>query len=119
NSTTVSGGSLTSVYFTAGLTGEAHGLFASIASATTAGAAPTFSFSAATSTMSVANGSSGSTTVTVAPVNGFSGNVTFFCTGLPSGSTCTFSPTSVTVASNAVSSAQVTINTSTGTMSSR
>lgn len=107
-----SGGSLTSVYFTAGLTNQAHGLFGSIANTTTTGATPTFSFSASTSTMTIPNGSSGQTTVVVDPVNGFSGAVTFYCTGLPSGATCNFSPSSVTVASNAIASSQVTIDTS-------
>ena len=112
NSTAVSGGANTSLYFTAGLTNEAHGLLGSIASATTTGATPTFALSAATSTMTITNGSSGTTSVAVDPVNGFSGAVTFYCTGLPSGASCSFSPTGITVASNAVSTAQVTINTS-------
>ncbi len=112
NTTSASGGSLTSVYFTAGLAGEAHGLFASIANTTTAGATPTFSFSASTPAMTVTAGSSGMATLVVDPVNGFSGNVTFSCSGLPTGATCSFSPSSVTVASNAVSTTQVTIDTS-------
>jgi uncharacterized protein (TIGR03118 family) len=113
NSATPSGGSNTTVYFTAGLTNEAHGLLGAITSATTAGATPTFSLTAATQAMSVTNGStSAPVNVTVAPVNGFSGAVTFFCTGLPSGASCLFSPTGVTVASNAVSTTQVTVATS-------
>ena len=107
-----SGGAITNVYFTAGLANEAHGLLGAISSATTTGATPTFSFSASTSTMTITNGSSGMATVSAAPVNGFSGGVTFYCTGLPSGAACDFSPSSLTVASNAVSTAQVTIDTS-------
>jgi uncharacterized protein (TIGR03118 family) len=112
NSTAVSGGSNISVYFTAGLTGEAHGLFGAIASSgTTPSGAATYSFSASTSTLTVTDGSSAQATLAVDPVNGFSGNVTFSCTGLPTGATCTFSPASVSVASNAVATSQVTINT--------
>ena len=113
NSTAISGGSNTTVYFTAGLTNEAHGLFGAITSATTTGATPTFSFSAATPAMTVTNGStSAPVTLSVAPVNGFSGAVTFYCTGLPSGASCLFSPTNVNVASNAVSTTQMTVATS-------
>lgn len=112
NSTAVSGGSNTTLFFTAGLANQSHGLLGSITSATTTGATPTFSFSASTSTMTITNGSSGMATISVAPVNGFSDSITFYCTGLPSGATCSFSPTGVTLASNAVSTAQVTIDTS-------
>src|ERR1700742_3622674 len=120
NSTAVSGGSLTNVYFTSGLAGEAHGLFASIANTTTTGAAPTFTFSAATSAMTVTNGNSAQTSLAIDPVNGFSGNVTFSCNGLPTGSSCTFTPPSVSVASNAVATGQVTITTTAAsTMASR
>ena len=45
--TSVSGGDTSTVFFTAGLTNEAHGLFAGIANTTVAGSAPTFGFSAA------------------------------------------------------------------------
>ena len=112
NSTAVSGGVNTNVYFTAGLAGETHGLLGAIANTTVSGATPTFGFSAATGAITVTNGSSGAAMLSVAPVNGFSGNVTFYCTGLPSGATCSFSPASVNVASNAVSTTQVTIDTS-------
>jgi hypothetical protein len=62
--------------------------------------------------MTVTNGStSAPVNVTVAPVNGFSGAVTFYCTGLPSGASCLFSPTGVNVASNAVSTTQMTVAT--------
>ena len=112
NSTTFSGGLNTNVYFVAGLANQAHGLLGAISSATTAGATPAFGFSASTGAITVSNGSvSSPITVSVAPVNGFSGNVTFFCTGLPSGATCNFSPSNVNVASNAVATTQMTVDT--------
>lgn len=43
----------------------------------------------------VAPGNSGSSTVTLTPINGFSGAVTLSCTGLPSGASCSFSPSSL------------------------
>lgn len=112
NSTAVSGGANTNVYFTAGLTNEAHGLLGAISSATTTGAAPTFGFTASTGALTVTDGSSGQAMLSIAPVNGFSGSITFSCTGLPTGATCSFSPATVTVAANALASTQVTIDTS-------
>jgi hypothetical protein len=41
-------------------------------------------------------GGSGATTLTVTPLDGFSQMLTYSCAGLPSGSTCTFAPTSAT-----------------------
>jgi len=120
NSTAASGGSLTNVYFTSGLAGEAHGLFATIANTTTAGATPTYNFSASTSTMSAAAGSADTAIVAVDPVNGFTGSVTFSCSGLPAGASCSFFPASVSVAANAVATSQLTINTTAAsTMASR
>jgi len=44
----------------------------------------------------VAGQDSNSTTITVSPVNGFSGAISSFsCTGLPSGASCSFNPTSL------------------------
>lgn len=58
---------------------------------------------------SVAAGTSaGPATVTIAPTNGFTGTVSFSCSGLPSGATCSFNPTTVTGGSGTT---QVTIQT--------
>jgi subtilase family serine protease len=55
-----------------------------------------FSLSAAAlNPASVAAGASTTTTITLTPNNGFTGTVTFSCSGLPAGATCSFSPTSV------------------------
>jgi hypothetical protein len=91
NSTSKSGGDLSTVYFTAGLTGQAHGLFGAIANDTSSGT-PTFAFTAATNSLTVASGSTAQTTISIEPIYGFVGNVNLACTGLPSGSTCNFSP---------------------------
>jgi len=109
--TAVSGGDPATVYFTAGLAGEKHGLFANIANTTTAGSASTFGFSTSASAISVTAGSSATATISVAPANGFAGTVTMKCTGLPIGATCSFSPASLAVLATAPSTATVTIQT--------
>ncbi len=111
NSSSVSGGSNTNVYFVAGLANEAHGLLASISNATVSGANPTFAFSASAPAATVPDGNSATATLAVAPVNGFSGTVTFSCSGLPAGAACIFTPTSLTVSSSAPATTTLTITT--------
>jgi hypothetical protein len=53
---------------------------------------PDFSLAVTPSSLSIAAGQSGSATVSVASVYGFNQSVQFACSGLPAGSTCTFSP---------------------------
>jgi uncharacterized protein (TIGR03118 family) len=91
NTTSVSGGDPNTVYFTAGLTGEAHGLFGAISNDTSTGT-PTFALTAADGTLSVASGGSAKTTISIQPIYGFVGNVNLGCTGLPSGAVCAFAP---------------------------
>lgn len=72
-----------------------------------------FSVSAAAlSPASVVAGTSTTATVTVTPNNGFTGTVNFACSGLPSGATCTFNPTTV---ANGTGSTQLTIQTAANT----
>lgn len=109
--TGVSGGSTSTVYFTAGLANEAHGLLAGIANTTTAGSTPTFGFSSSSSAVAVVPGGTVQTTISVVPVNGFSGTVALACSGLPAAATCSFSPAQLTVSSSAVATGTVTIQT--------
>jgi subtilase family serine protease len=52
---------------------------------------PHFTLSPSPNSLSTSAGqSTGQTTITVTPQNGFSGNVSFTCSGLPSGATCNF-----------------------------
>lgn len=106
-----SGGSNTTVYFTAGLAGENHGLLGAIANTTVSGASPAIGFSAAAGLMNVSAGSSSQLMLSVVPVNGFSGSVTFACSNLPPGATCSFSPATVNLTPTAVASTQMTVNT--------
>ncbi len=55
-----------------------------------------FSVSAWPIAQTVQRGSNATFTVTVAPINGFMGNVTFSVSGLPAGTSSSFSPPSVT-----------------------
>ena len=98
------------LYFTAGLAKEGHGLFGALAASTVG----TSDFSLAPSPQSgtVTAGGSMNFTLTVTPANGFSNLVTFSC-GAPSGITCTFNPTSITPAGGAATTT-LTATTSTG-----
>ncbi len=65
---------------------------------------PDFLVSVSPSTLTIVAGQSGKATFTVTPQNGFNSQVSFACTGLPSEAACSFSPTSVTPNSAAVTS---------------
>jgi len=70
---------------------------------------PSFTLSLSPNELTVNSGGSGVSTVTVAPLNGFNSAVSFACSGLPAGATCTFSPATVTPSGNPVN-AQLTIS---------
>jgi len=110
--TAVSGGDTSTVYFTAGLTGEVHGLFAAISNDTTTTGTPSYGFSAAASALTVANGSSVPTIISVAPTYSFNGVIKLACSGLPSGASCSFTPSQITASATAPSTAILTIQTS-------
>ncbi|HEX4757842.1 MAG TPA: TIGR03118 family protein [Terracidiphilus sp.] len=111
NTTSVSGGDTNTIYFTAGLAGEAHGLFAALSNDTSSGT-PSYGLSAATTALTVTNGSSVPTVISIAPTYNFNGIVKLACTGLPAGSTCTFLPAQITASATAPSTAILTIQTS-------
>jgi hypothetical protein len=58
--------------------------------------APGFTVAAAPATLTVTGGSSGDTTITVTAAGGFDSAVSFACSGLPAGATCSFLPATVT-----------------------
>lgn len=60
--------------------------------------------------VTVAQGSTTDATIFINPSNTLSGTLTFSCSGLPSASTCTFSPTSVTVAATSNYAAPIAID---------
>ena len=63
---------------------------------------PDFSVSSSVTSLSVYAGQTGTATITVTPVNNFTGAVGFSCNGLPTGATCSFSPSDVTPSGEAV-----------------
>lgn len=101
------------MYITAGLTNEMHGLFAAItANATPPAATADFSIVASPSTLSIAAGQPAAFMVTLGGLNGFSSAVTLTCSGQPLGSTCSFSQPSVSPASGGTATSTMTIMTS-------
>lgn len=57
---------------------------------------PDFSLAGSPDLLAVTAGGSGVVTITVTPVNGFNAAVSFSCSGLPTGASCSFSPAIVT-----------------------
>jgi beta-galactosidase len=70
---------------------------------------PDFTLGVTAVSLTVIAGSSGTETVTLTPQNGFTPTaaVTFTCSGLPSGATCSFSPATVTSTGNMLSTLTV------------
>jgi N-acetylneuraminic acid mutarotase len=90
-----------------------------VASATyTINLPPDFSLAVSPASFTVMSGQSGTTVVSVTPENGFSTAVSFSCSGLPSGASCSFSPATVTP-SGAATSTTLTVSTSTSTAAVR
>jgi uncharacterized protein (TIGR03118 family) len=108
-------GAKDTLYFSAGLVNEGDGLFGAIAVAQTQPTGASFSISAAAQALTVTQGQSATTSLTITPTNGFNSAVSFSCSGLPGGATCSFSPSTVTPAGNAATT-QLSISTvTTGT----
>lgn len=77
---------------------------------------PGFTVTDSPAGLAIARGSTGSTTITFSPTGGYSGTFTLACGTLPANATCTFAPTTITVAGTAVTDA-LTIGTGTVTYS--
>jgi hypothetical protein len=65
-------------------------------SLTGVGTVPDYTITADPTSLTIRQGQTGTATLTVTPQYGYSGTIQFACSGLPSYSTCTFSPASVT-----------------------
>jgi uncharacterized protein (TIGR03118 family) len=105
-------GDPSTLYFTAGLTDEMHGLFATLtANATPPPATADFSIMASPGTTTVSPGQSATITVTVGSLDGFAAATTFSCSGLPTLTTCAFSPSSVNPQAGASATSTLTIST--------
>jgi len=80
---------------------------------------PGFSISASPSSRTVARGNSTTYAVTAAAINGFNGTVTFTVRGLPSSSSASFNPGSVTGQGTSTMTVNTNASTSTGTFNLR
>lgn len=107
-------GDPTALYFTAGLAQETHGLFGVVTNVTGGSGAATFNLSASSQVATVAVGSSTTMTISVAPTNSFAGSVSLSCSNLPTGATCSFSPSSLTVSATAPATSTLTLQTANG-----
>jgi Chitobiase/beta-hexosaminidase C-terminal domain/Legume lectin domain len=90
-------------------TGDTNSAVAS--AAYTISALPNFTLGASAATLTVDYGGQGTVMLTVTPQNGFDSSVSFACSGLPAGATCSFSPSAVTP-SGAAATTQLTISAS-------
>ena len=80
-----------------------------------ASATPDFSISCSPAGLTVTQGgTSNASTCTVSSTNGFSSAVNLSCTGTPSGSTCNFSPASVTPPANGTVNSTLTVSATAG-----
>jgi len=104
-------GNLNTLYITAGLAAEKHGLLAAVNTNPSATGAATYGFSASASALTVTDGASTTAVVSAVPTNNFSGTVALACSGLPEAATCAFSPASLNVTSGAPATSTVTITT--------
>jgi len=82
------------LYFTAGPSGETHGLFGSLA-AGTAAAGGDFTVGAGAQTLTVLRGGSSNLSIDVTGTGGFTGQVNLTCSGLPAGASCNFAQQSI------------------------
>ena len=78
--------------------------------------APSFTLSASSASLTVARSGTASNTISVADVNGFSGSVALTATGMPTGVTASFSPTTTTSSSKLTFTASSTATAGTYTV---
>jgi len=102
------------MYITAGLANEMHGLFSAITANATSTTPPgaDFSISVTPATQTIAAGQMVSFKVTLGGLGGFNSSVNLSCSGQPLGSSCSFSPTMVTPQSGGTATSTMTIGTS-------
>lgn len=100
------------LYITAGLSNEQHGLFAAItANASTPPETADFSLTASPALATVTPGGSAAIMLTIGGLNGFNSAVTFSCSGEPANTSCTFNPNTVTPSSGGTVTTSLTIAT--------
>jgi uncharacterized protein (TIGR03118 family) len=105
-------GDVNTMYITAGLANEGHGLFSAITPNTTPAPTADFSISASPASLTISAGQPATFTVTLGRLNGFNSAVNLTCSNQPANSTCSFSPASVTPGSGGTATSMMTISTS-------
>lgn len=75
-------------------------------------ASPNFTIAVTPATVSVTGGQSGTATVSVTAQNGFASAVSFTCSGLPAGASCSFSPATVTPSGTTAATTTLAVSTS-------
>jgi hypothetical protein len=100
--------------YTTTLAGTSEGITETTTQSLAVGSPPPaiFMLGASPSSLTVNSGSSGAVTVTVTPEYGFNSAVSFGCSGLPSGTSCSFSPATVTPSGGANASTRLTVSAS-------
>lgn len=90
-------GNPNTLYITAGLNNEQHGLFAAItANNTSQPTTADFSLAASPTSLTISAGQPAAFMLSVTALDGFNSAVTFSCSGEPANSSCSFSPNTVT-----------------------
>ncbi|MGC2551963.1 MAG: choice-of-anchor tandem repeat GloVer-containing protein [Candidatus Sulfotelmatobacter sp.] len=80
---------------------------------------PDYQLSVNPSALNIMAGQSGKAVFTVTPENGFDTNVSFACSGLPPGATCTFDPANVTPSNSNPVTSTLTVSTTTASATMR
>jgi uncharacterized protein (TIGR03118 family) len=101
------------LYITAGLNNEQHGLFAAITPNSSSSTGPAdFSLAITPATLTISAGQTASFTVTATALNGFNSPITSFaCSGEPAGTNCQFSKTTLNPVGGTTDSMTVTLAT--------
>src|SRR5467141_1788809 len=102
--------------FTVTITGTSGSLSSTATITLTVNPAGDYTLSASPSSLSVAQGTSAISTITVTPQGGFNGSVSLSASGLPSGVTASFNPSSMTSTSILTLTASITAATGTVTV---
>lgn len=108
--TPATAGDPNTLYFAAGINNEKGGLFGSITAAAATGTGD-FAISAPTANVSVTNGQTANVQVSLTGMNGFNGAVALACSGLPTGASCSFTPSTVTLSGTTATMVTVAIAT--------
>ena len=98
------------------VTGTSGSLTQTVAINLTVTPAPGFTLSASPSTLSVTQGSSGTSTIMVTDIGGFAGSVSLAASGLPSGVTASFNPSSTSSTSTLTLTASASATTGPATV---